>query len=530
MIISENHSNYINAPVRSIVGKVELYNGSTLLNTYKHTDALKSFSVERVGDTSKFFGFGVCQKLKVKLIDRERTIDITTANSFTLAIGSVDDYIYTFPAFHVSEVRRDENTNELSITAYDALYKAEKHTVSELGLDAPYSIKSFAMAIASFLGLPASFPDVLAFDKTYNEGANFDGSESLREALNAIAEATQTIYFINHDWQLTFKRLDIEGAAVLEIDKSKYFTLDSGENKRLGTITHATELGDNVSASTSATGSTQFIRNNPFWDLQEDIAQLVEDALAVAGGLTINQFSCSWRGNYLVEIGDKIALTTKDDATVYSFLLDDVISYDGALSQQTQWQYSANDAETASNPTTIGDAIKQTYARVDKANKQIELVASETASNNEAISSLRLNTESISASVSKVEADTNSALEAVNSDIATISKRVEASVNAEQVSIAIKNELANGVSKVETSTGFTFNDTGLTVSKSNSEIETQITEDGMKVYKNNEAVLTANNEGVKAVDLHATTYLIIGTNSRFEDFGTNRTGCFWIGG
>ena len=252
--------------------------------------------------------------------------------------------------------------------------------------------------------------------------------------------------------------------------------------------------------------------------------------MAVAGGLTINQFSCSWRGNYLVEIGDKIALTTKDDATVYSFLLDDVISYDGALSQQTQWQYSANDAETASNPTTIGDAIKATYARVDKANKQIELVASETASNNEAISSLRLNTESISASVSKVEADTNSALEAVNNDIATISKRVEASVNAEQVSIAIKNELANGVSKVETSTGFTFNDTGLTVSKSNSEIETQITEDGMKVYKNNEAVLTANNEGVKAVDLHATTYLIIGTNSRFEDFGTNRTGCFWIGG
>ena len=51
----------------------------------------------------------------------------------------------------------------------------------------------------------------------------------------------------------------------------------------------------------------------------------------------------------------------------------------------------------------------------------------------------------------------------------------------------------------------------------------------MKVKKNDEEVLTANNEGVKAIDLHATTFLIIGEYSRLEDFGGNRTGCFWIG-
>ena len=61
-------------------------------------------------------------------------------------------------------------------------------------------------------------------------------------------------------------------------------------------------------------------------------------------------------------------------------------------------------------------------------------------------------------------------------------------------------------------------------------MKTQITEDGMTVYKSDEAVLTANNLGVDAVNLHATTYLIIGTKSRFEDYGSSRTGCFWIGG
>ena len=60
-------------------------------------------------------------------------------------------------------------------------------------------------------------------------------------------------------------------------------------------------------------------------------------------------------------------------------------------------------------------------------------------------------------------------------------------------------------------------------------MQTTITEDGMTVYRDSEAVLIADNEGVKAEDLHATTYLIIGNNSRFEDVN-NRTACYWIGG
>ena len=51
----------------------------------------------------------------------------------------------------------------------------------------------------------------------------------------------------------------------------------------------------------------------------------------------------------------------------------------------------------------------------------------------------------------------------------------------------------------------------------------------MTVYRDSTPVLTANNSGVDAVNLHATTYLIVGNNSRFEDYGEDRTGCFWIG-
>jgi hypothetical protein len=264
--------------------------------------------------------------------------------------------------------------------------------------------------------------------------------------------------------------------------------------------------------------------------LREDIDTLLNNALTAVGGLTINQFSCEWRGNPAIEIGDKIRLTAKDGSGVVSFLLDDVISYDGSLSASTGWAYEEDNAESEDNPASLGDALKKTYARVDKANKEIELVASEVANNTEAISALQLTTEGITASVQKVEEKTSAELEGLNNEVATLTSKVNAAITSEDVQLQIETELANGVDKVTTTTGFTFNDEGLTVSKSGSEMETTITEDGMTVRRNEEAVLIADHEGVKAEDLHATTYLIIGKNSRFEDYLDNRTGCFWIGG
>jgi hypothetical protein len=97
-----------------------------------------------------------------------------------------------------------------------------------------------------------------------------------------------------------------------------------------------------------------------------------------------------------------------------------------------------------------------------------------------------------------------------------------------EIRLAISEAIENSVSKVETETGFTFDKDGLTISKSDSEMRTIIDEDGMSVYKNNDEVLTANNQGVNAINLTARQYLIIGTHSRFEDYESNRTGCFWI--
>ena len=102
-------------------------------------------------------------------------------------------------------------------------------------------------------------------------------------------------------------------------------------------------------------------------------------------------------------------------------------------------------------------------------------------------------------------------------------------MTSEDVSIAIRSELSNGVTSVTTETGFTFDKDGLRVSKSGSEMESLLDDDGLSVFRNDTEVLTADNTGVNCINVTARQYLIIG-GSRFESYGSGRTGCFWIGG
>lgn len=654
LTMTTNYNNAINASKRIIKAKAELFDVSALVATYTQNDAIKSINIERVGEDSKFFGIGIIHKVNIKLIDVNREINLTTENYFKIQIGiQLNDgsieYV-SFPKVYITEVNRDENTNELSITAYDVLNVAKTAILNDLELAKPYTIKNVIEAVGAKIGanktiigknllnlkngtyslneiiavvengtitlngtttdttflpiLTSSNYDVIdgekftvstnnpianenvririnvngvydtalnvvncvatysktneyllignrlqiriqggttlnnfvikpqlevkatattyepyitAFDTEYTDGANFEGTENLKDVLTAAAEATQTIYFIDSNDNLVFKRLDRDGEAVKTISKANYITLDSSTNKRLQTICNATELGDNVSASITEIGSTQYVRDNPFWELREDIAELLEDAKNAICGITINQFNCNWRGDLALEIGDKIALVTKDNNTVISYLLNDVITYNGGLNQASEWQYTDVE-ESESNPNNLGDAIKQTFAKVDKANKQINLLVSEVAANNSSISSLQMSTDAINANVQK--------------DINELTNKVNATMTAEDVKLEIQSELSNGVDKVTTKTGFTFDDEGLTVSKDGSEMTTTIDEDGMTVYRDSEEMLKANNEGVIAYNLHAKTYLIVGESSRFEDYekdGETRTGCFWIG-
>lgn len=132
--------------------------------------------------------------------------------------------------------------------------------------------------------------------------------------------------------------------------------------------------------------------------------------------------------------------------------------------------------------------------------------------------------------VKDAQSDTQETVEGLEESLAQVSSRVELALTSDQVEIAIEKKLAQGVDSVTTKTGFTFDDAGLTVSKTGSEMTTQVTEDGMTVSRSGTQVLVVDNQGVEATNLHAKTFLILAGKARLEPYGADRMGCFWIGG
>ena len=497
-------------PSSKINAKVELFSGSTLVTTCTCADRLQDFTIERIGQSGKFFGFGIIHKLRVNLIDLGRNLTVTKDNSFKVHFGIDGAFVRPYPTFYVDEIQRDENTNTISVVAYDKLYGASAWKFSDLTLNDSYTFMNLASKCALKLKISSvGKKDIPTTDTSFDtvidtdNPVNLTEEENFRQIFDALSEATQTVYYLDRGDSLVFRKLNKDGDPLLEITKNDYIDLSSGEVCTLAAICHATELGDNLTAtSETATGITQYIRNNPLYELRNDTATLLDNALAVIEGTSITQFTLNWFGNFLLEPVDKISIETEDGGTITSYVLSDVITFDGTMSESTEWEYTEDSAETESNPTSLGDVVTQTTAKVDKVNKQITLLVND---------------------VTEKQASTDSEIKIIREAQTSFTQ------TANDITLRVESIETDGVTRVDTGTGFTFNEEGLRINKDNSGIENLLDNTGMYVKQDGTQVLAANEEGVKAKDLHAVTYLWIGSHSRFEDYESGRTGCFWIG-
>lgn len=233
-------------------------------------------------------------------------------------------------------------------------------------------------------------------------------------------------------------------------------------------------------------------------------------------------------GIYLASDWGKASDYTNDDA-LHAFV-------DGTFTQ-TREEMTQRLSQLEVEGDSIRATVEEHTTQIVKNTQAVQETEGEVANQGQIIqtqesrlSDLEVNTNAITATVQRVESETKTSLEGVEESISQLTQRVNLSLTSDQVNIAIEKKLEEGVETVKTSTGFTFDEQGLTVSKSGSEMTTQITEDGMSVSRNNDQVLVANSQGVQATNLHANTYLIISERARLEAYGTDRVACFWIGG
>lgn len=188
----------------------------------------------------------------------------------------------------------------------------------------------------------------------------------------------------------------------------------------------------------------------------------------------------------------------------------------------------------ATDWTPAPEDIESSYFTKTETTSKISQTASSITSSVTSI------TEGIKGSIKENNEDILEKIKSTNDDLVKISENVTDIQTATSRVITFTQDIEqNGVSKVKTETGYTFDKEGLRIEKTGAETKSKLNETGLEIQdatgSNDEILLKAgydNETGetiVKSKNMTVEKYLTIGKNSRIEDF-ENGTAVFFVGG
>lgn len=408
-----------------------------------------------------------------------------------------------YGTFIVKDAKYNDESNSIALTCYDLLllsmteYSSVVEFPKEEGAD-PVTLGEYLQAICTFLGIELATPtftnsDVVIEEEKYNSDYTF------RDVLTEIAQAAGGTIAIKDDklWVL------YPAASEVTVEPSNLKSITVGElyGPVNSVVLARTPQEDNIYKRDEAAEKICEIKieNNQLMDShREDFIEGIYNALY---GLTYYPHEVESYGIGILDICDLFTIETLDGKT-YTAL---------HISGDTEITQGFIERTKGTAPT----ATKTDYTAASETDRRI----------NKTILRVNKQEQVIQALVSKTE----NAINELTGQLEETTKSVEQKITPEQVQILI-SETVNGIDSVTTSTGYTFDQDGLNIKKNGEEIENTIDHTGMYVDRNDDNILTANHEGVDAINLKARQYLIIGDNSRLENYEKRRTGCFYIGG
>lgn len=334
-----------------------------------------------------------------------------------------------------------------------------------------------------------------------------------------------------------------------EIDLKRGVYIQRIGSVDLGTLTYG-------QSTTSTEGQYRFAAS----PLRNEILSTVKvapnnvKAAILSNGFVVSTASDLYSGSYGIAVGkdgdvyiraeqinDLTTAEVKAAVSGFVFYYELAEPIETLLDEETLATFASITNELGSvtviSETDVDVELSELVSNKQVTNKLDTAVKSLNKTITENVTALEANANSITASVTSIETRTNSRIDDLEDSVDKIRKDVALKVTDENVQISIQKAISDGVTRVDTGTGITFDEKGMTVDKIDGEgnsvspTSTNINENGMVINDNGtgDDVLTANKDGVRAKDLEATTYLVVGGRSRFENYGSNRTACFWIG-
>ena len=420
--------------------------------------------------------------------------------------------------FTVEKITRPSK-NRCQITAYDRVSRLDRDLTQWLESlnEWPYSLKTFAQRVCSACNL------TLAEDTLPNENWQIQkfsaGKVTGRKLIQWVGQACGRFCRATPDGRLEFAWYTPKDIAVTPGGQWFYYT-DSlqREDYQVAPIDKVQiKLTSKAVGASYGDGSNAYVITGNYLlaaGTNEALEAVAEQLYEILNTVTYTPCRVAMPADLAVQAGDIVQVTDYNGKTFPAYIMSKTQRGQRQILESTG--SAQRDNVVNANNSQYDDLLMD----ILELQMDAEGLRLENRGQNEKLSRLELSVDGIKTKVTDQETNMEQVIDRVSI----------AEQTAEGISLRVRRIVEEGTDRVITSAGYTFDETGLTVRKSGREIKTQITEDGMTVYKNNNAVLTANSEGVDAVDLHASTYLMIGGRSRFENYGTDRTGCFWIGG
>lgn len=447
----------------------------------------------------------VMRCLDIQLDSKELSADgdgdttvITSPKLGVKAMGDTEYSYKTFGTYIIKAQKYDDDTGFLNLECYDLMLQSMIPYDIELDFTAGITVKGLLDAICSRLGWKAGYDSFTNSDVVI-DGEKFDNTYTFRDVLDQIAQVAAGVIAFKNDTLCvlyptsTGEIIDASNLRSLRIGE-KYGPVNS-------VVLARTPQEDNIyaqdAASIEANGLTEVkIENNQIMDSHRE--DFIDAILERVNGLQFWLYELESFGIGYLDLCDIFTLETLDGTQHETLMLADEMQISQSLAENSSLEAPEATETDYTAASTTDRVLNKTILKVDKQAQQITALVSKT--------------ESLESQVTHM---------------------TEVMIDSDSVDIKISQALGE-IDSVTTSTGYTFDADGLKISKEGEPMENRLDNTGMYVTRDGEEILGANHEGVTALNLTSRQFLIVGDNSRFENYdnGTDhkRTACFYIGG
>ena len=423
------------------------------------------------------------------------------------------DYSYMEFGTHIILTKSDDEEQDtvklecydlmlLSMVPYDLALEYPETPTAE---NPAVTVKALLDAICSRLGWAKRYTTFVNSDIVIEE-EKYDATYTFRDVLSEIAQvAGGMIAFVGDELDVIYPTDSGE-----VIDPSNLITLEIGE--KYGPVNSVvlarSPQEDNIyrqdSASIAANGITEIrIENNQIMDSHRD--DFIDGILSAVVGLQFTTYELESFGIGYLNLGDLFTIQTPSGESHTALMLCDDLRITQGLSETSRLEAPAATETDYKAASTTDKLLNKTILKVNKQAQEITAIVSRT--------------EQVEGTVDNLSSQ--------------VTHMTEVMMDSDSVDIKITTAV-EGINSITTSTGYTFDENGLQVSKDGEPMKNRLDNTGMYVTRDGEEILVANHEGVEAINLTSRQYLIVGDNSRFENYddgtGSKRTACFYIGG